>query len=268
MEKVKHKRREGVQLFINKDLELEVRVVEIDGEGWLVGKDVAEVLEYNEPNKAIARHVDEDDKTKHPIIDNLGRKQDSWIINESGFYSLILRSDMPKAKQFKRWVTSEVLPSIRKTGGYIPINENDDEASIMARALMIAQNTLNKKDELLKAKDQEIKVISEELNQKNRFINQLAASENTLLVREVAKVASKADVIIGEKKLWGKLRDWGFIFKNSTEPKQCGIDRGYFEVNEGTKEAKGKVFTYRTTRVTGKGQAYIIDRLVKERFSM
>ena len=175
---------------------------------------------------------------------------------------------MPKAKQFKRWVTSEVLPSIRKTGGYIPINENDDEASIMARALMIAQNTLNKKDELLKAKDQEIKVISEELNQKNRFINQLAASENTLLVREVAKVASKADVIIGEKKLWGKLRDWGFIFKNSTEPKQCGIDRGYFEVNEGTKEAKGKVFTYRTTRVTGKGQAYIIDRLVKERFSM
>lgn len=123
MEKVKHKRREGVQLFINKDLELEVRVVEIDGEGWLVGKDVAEVLEYNEPNKAIARHVDEDDRTKHPIIDNLGRKQDSWIINESGFYSLILRSEMPKAKQFKRWVTAEVLPQIRKTGGYSPNNQ-------------------------------------------------------------------------------------------------------------------------------------------------
>ena len=268
MEKVKHERKEGVQLFINKELELEVRAVEINGEGWLVGKDVAKVLGYSRADHAINRHCDEDDVSKQYIIDNLGRSQETLVINESGFYSLILRSDMPKAKQFKRWVTSEVLPQIRKTGGYITINENDDEASIMARALMIAQNTLNKKDELLKAKDKEIEALSEDLSNKNRFINQLAASENTLLVREVAKVASKADVIIGEKKLWGKLRDWGFIFKNSTEPKQCGIDRGYFEVNEGTKEAKGKVFTYRTTRVTGKGQAYIIDRLVKETFSM
>lgn len=268
LEKIKHKRKEGVQLFINKDLELEVRAVEIDGEGWLVGKDVAKALGYSRADHAINRHCDEDDVSKQYIIDNLGRSQETLVINESGFYSLILRSDMPKAKQFKRWVTSEVLPQIRKTGGYITINENDDEASIMARALMIAQNTLNKKDELLKAKDKEIEALSEDLSNKNRFINQLAASENTLLVREVAKVASKADVIIGEKKLWGKLREWGFIFKNSTEPKQCGIDRGYFEVNEGTKEAKGKVFTYRTTRVTGKGQAYIIDRLVKERFSM
>lgn len=109
----------------------------------------------------------------------------------------------------------------------------------------------------MKAKEKEIELLSEDLNQKNRFINQLAASENTLLVREVAKVASKADVVISEKRLWSKLREWGLIFKNSTEPKQCGIDKWYFEVNEGTKKTKGKVFTYRTTRVTGKGQAYI-----------
>ena len=178
------------------------------------------------------------------------------IINESGLYSLVLRSKLSGAKKFRRWVTSEVLPQIRKTGGYVPISEEDDEASIMAKALEIAHRTLNKKDELLKAKDKEIKDLSEDLNQKNRFINQLAASENTLLV--------KADVVIGEKRLWAKLREWGLIFKNSTEPKQCGIDKGYFEVNEGTKEAKGKVFTYRTTRVTGKGQAYIIERLLKE----
>lgn len=261
---VKHKHKEGVQLFVNKELELEVRAVEINGEGWLVGKDIAEVLGYSEPNKAISRHVDEDDRIKHPITDNLGRKQESWVVNESGFYSLILRSDMPKAKQFKRWVTSEVLPQIRKTGGYIPIEEEMSEAEIMAKALIISQKTIEKKDELLKAKDKEIEVLSEDLNQKNRFINQLAASENTLLVREVAKVASKADVVIGEKRLWSKLREWGLIFNNSTEPKQSGIDKGYFEVNEGTKETKGKVFTYRTTRVTGKGQAYIIERLLKE----
>lgn len=107
-----------IQLFTNEELDMKVRVVEINGEPWLVGKDVGEVLEYNEPNKAIARLVDEDDRTKHPIIDNLGRKQDSWIINESGLYSLVLRSKLPEAKKFKRWVTSEVLPSIRKHGMY------------------------------------------------------------------------------------------------------------------------------------------------------
>lgn len=263
MENIKHKHKEGVQLFVNKELELEVRAVEINGEGWLVGKDVAEVLGYKNPRKALLDHVDEEDKgvTK---CDTLGGSQEMTVINESGLYSLVLRSKLPGAKKFRRWVTSEVLPQIRKVGGYVPISEEDDEASIMAKALEIAHRTLNKKDELLKVKDKEIKDLSEDLNQKNRFINQLAASENTLLVREVAKVASKADVVIGEKRLWAKLREWGLIFKNSTEPKQCGIDKGYFEVNEGTKEAKGKVFTYRTTRVTSKGQAYIIERLLRE----
>lgn len=263
MENIKHKHKEGVQLFVNKELELEVRAVEIDGEGWLVGKDVAEVLGYERPDNAIRNHVDEEDKLMHQISAS-GQNRKMIVINESGLYSLVLRSKLPGAKKFRRWVTSEVLPQIRRTGGYVPISEEDDEASIMAKALEIAHRTLNKKDELLKAKDKEIEVLSEDLNQKNRFINQLAASENTLLVREVAKVASKADVVIGEKRLWSKLREWGLIFKNSTEPKQCGIDKGYFEVNEGTKETKGKVFTYRTTRVTGKGQAYIIERLLKE----
>lgn len=260
----KHKRKEGVQLFVNKDLELEVRAVEIDGEGWLVGKDVAEALGYARPTKAIQDHVDDEDKSEIPIQDSIGRMQKTPVINESGLYSLVLRSKLPGAKKFRRWVTSEVLPQIRKTGGYISVDEEDDDAAIMAKALMVAQRTISKKEELLKAKEKEIKVISEELTQKNRFINQLAVSENSLLVREVAKVASKADVVIGEKRLWDKLRQWGLIFQKSTEPKQIGIDRGYFEVSEGTKEAKGKVFTYRTTRVTGKGQAYIIDRLIKE----
>ena len=261
---LKHKHKEGVQLFVNKELELEVRAVEIDGEGWLVGKDIAEALGYARPTKAIQDHVDDEDKDEIPIQDSIGRMQKTPVINESGLYSLVLGSKLPGAKKFRRWVTSEVLPQIRKTGGYIPISEEMSEAEIMAKALIISQKTIEKKDELLKAKDKEIKDLSEDLNQKNRFINQLAVSENTLLVREVAKVASKADVVIGEKRLWSKLREWGLIFKNSTEPKQCGIDRGYFEVNEGTKETKGKVFTYRTTRITGKGQAYIIKKLLEE----
>ena len=264
MENVKHKHKEGVRLFVNKELELEVRAVEINGEGWLVGKDAAEALGYKKTQNAIATHVDEDDTLKWGIIDKIGRNQETTLINESGLYSLVLGSKLPGAKKFRRWITAEVLPQIRKTGGYIPISEEMSEAEIMAKALIISQKTIEKKDELLKAKDKEIKVISEELEHRNRFINQIAVSENSLLVREVAKIASKADVVIGEKRLWSKLREWVLIFKNSTEPKQYGVDKGYFEVNEGTKESKGKVFTYRTTRVTGKGQAYIIDRLVKE----
>lgn len=92
----------------------QVRTVTINGEPYFVGKDTAEILAYKEPNKAIVRHVDEDDRTKHPIIDNLGRKQETYIINESGLYALILGSKLPQAKEFKRWVTSEVLPTIQQ----------------------------------------------------------------------------------------------------------------------------------------------------------
>ncbi|MCF1634332.1 ORF6C domain-containing protein [Streptococcus gallolyticus] len=108
----------NVQVFNNEEFG-QVRTLEIDGMVYFVGKDVAEVLAYKEPNKAISRHVDEDDRTKHPITDNLGRTQETYIINESGLYSLILSSKLPRAKEFKRWVTSEVLPTIRKHGSYV-----------------------------------------------------------------------------------------------------------------------------------------------------
>lgn len=248
-----------IQVFKNEEFG-QVRALRIKDAPWFVGKDIAEVLGYSNSRKAILDHVDEEDKLLNDgvtIRDSIGREQTPVVINESGLYSLILSSKLPGAKKFKRWVTSEVLPQIRKTGGYIPINKEESEQDILAKALLIAQNTLKKKDELIKAKDKE-------LESKNRFLNQLAASENSLLVREVAKVASKENIVIGEKRLWAKLREWGLVFKNSTEPKQIGIDKGLFEVNEGTKEAKGKVFTYRTTRVTGKGQAYIIKRLLEE----
>lgn len=253
-----------LQIFKN-DIWGNIRGLEINGGSWLVGKDTAESLGYNEPNKAIVRHVDEDDRMKYPIIDNLGRKQDSWIINESGLYSLILSSKLPNAKQFKRWVISEVLPQIRKTGGYIPIEEEMSDAEIMARALQISQRTIEQKDKLLKAKDEEIQRKSVELESKNKFINQIAVSQNSIKVAEVAQIASKNGIKIGQNKLWEKLREWELIKKNSKyDPKQEYINRGYFEVVEGTKENSKGVFTYKTTRVLGKGQVYIINRLLKE----
>lgn len=264
MEKIRHKRIEGVQLFINKELELEVRAVEINGEGWLIGKDVAEVLGYSNTSDALKKHVDIEDKGVAKC-DTLGGSQEMIVINESGLYSLVLRSKLPGAKKFRRWVTSEVLPQIRKTGGYIPISEEMSEAEIMAKAFIISRKTIEKKDELLKAKDKEIKDLSQDLTQKNRFINQIAVSKNSLKVEEVAQIASKQGIKIGRNKLWDKLRELGLIKKNSKyDPKQEYIDREYFEVVEGTKENSKGVFTYKITRVLGKGQVYIIKRLLAE----
>ena len=264
MENVKYQRKEGVQLFINKELELEVRAVEINGEGWLIGKDVAEVLGYSNTSDALKKHVDIEDKGVAKC-DTLGGSQEMIVINESGLYSLVLRSKLPGAKKFRRWVTSEVLPQIRKTGGYIPISEEMSEAEIMAKAFIISRKTIEKKDELLKAKDKEIKDLSQDLTQKNRFINQIAVSKNSLKVEEVAQIASKQGIKIGRNKLWDKLREWGLIKKNSKyDPKQEYIDREYFEVVEGTKENSKGVFTYKITRVLGKGQVYIIKRLLAE----
>lgn len=252
-----------LSVFNNQDFG-EIRTLKIDDEPWFVGKDVAEALKYNEPNKAIVRHIDEDDRMKYPIIDNLGRRQESWIINESGLYSLILSSKLTSAKKFKRWVTSEVLPQIRRTGGYIPISQEDDEKTIMAKALMISQRTIEEKDALLAQKEKQVQYLSYEVESKDRYLNQIAQSKNTILVRELAKVISKENFIIGERRLWDKLRAWGLILKGKTEPSQRAVERGLFEVSESISRGSRGIFTHRTTRVTGKGQDYIIKRLLEE----
>lgn len=243
-----------IRIFKNNEFG-EIRVVTKDNEPLFVGKDVAERLEYNEPHKAVVKHIDEEDRTKHPIPSK-GGIQETWVINESGLYSLILSSKLPNAKKFKRWVTKDVLPTIRQTGGYIHANEDMTDEEIMAKALQVAQKTIDKKNE--------------ELQEKDRFINQISVSQNSLLVREVAKAISKSDtgLIIGEKRLYEKLRCWDLICKNSTEPKQAALERGLFEVVEGTRTSSTGVFTYHTTRVTGKGQAYILKRLLKEQAQM
>lgn len=252
-----------LQIF-NNDMFGNIRGLEINGQGWLVGKDTADSLGYNEPNKAIVRHVDEDDRMKYPIIDNLGRKQESWLINESGLYSLILSSKLPNAKQFKRWVTSEVLPQIRKTGGYIPIEAEMSEAEIMAKALLISQRTIEQKDKLLKEKEVELVATKGELEDKNRFIGQISASKTSMLVRDVAHLVTKNNIKIGEKRLWMKLREWGLIFKESTKPKQRALEQGLFEVSQFAIQTNHGVTTKATTRVTAKGQVYIINRLLQE----
>jgi len=252
-----------IQIFKNVEFG-QVRVITKDNEPWFVGKEVATILGFSNSRDAISTHVFPEDKGVDSI-DTLGGKQNMTIINESGLYALVFGSRLSEAKKFKRWVTSEVLPQIRKTGGYIPIDEEESEQDILAKAYIIAQNTIKKKDELLKAKNKELIEVKEDLTIKNKFINQIAVSQNSLKVEEVAQIASKEGIKIGRNKLWDKLREWGIIKKGTKyDPKQEYINRGYFEVAEGTRENSKGVFTYKTTRVLGKGQVYIINKLLEE----
>lgn len=142
----------------------DVRAIAIDGEPWFVGKDVAEALGYSRARNAIKSHVDEDDKRGHQIDAPLGGKQNTVIINESGLYSLILSSKLDSAKKFKKWVTSEVLPSIRKNGGYIYGQENMSEDELLSRALILANSrilSLESKNEQLEEEKQDVTFLSE-----------------------------------------------------------------------------------------------------------
>ncbi|WP_434793141.1 hypothetical protein TPDSL_23320 [Terrisporobacter petrolearius] len=235
----------------------EIRTLEVNNTAWLVGKDVASVLQYNEPSKAVVRHVDEDDRIKHPITDSTGRDQESWIINESGLYSLILSSKMENAKKFKKWVTSEVLPSIRKHGAYM--TDDTIEKALTSPDFLIQLATK------LKEEQEKSKELEDKLEKNSKMLNQIAISKNSLLVREVAKVISNQHSIkIGEKKLYQKLRDWGWVLQNSTEAKQEALRRGYLEVREGVLENTKGTYVYHTTRVTGKGQRKILEKLLEE----
>ena len=136
-----------MQIFSN-DIFGNIRTTIINNEPWFVGKDITNILGYQNGSRDINRHVDDEDKLTERIVMS-GQNREVTFINESGLYSLILSSKMPNAKKFKRWVTSEVLPTIRRTGGYIPISSNEDELTIMAKAHKILERTLEEKNQLL-----------------------------------------------------------------------------------------------------------------------
>ena len=167
----------------------EIRTLNIDNEPWFVGKDVAETLGYAKARNAIATHVDEDDKREAPIQGDLGGTQNMTIINESGLYSLILRSKLESAKRFKKWVTSEVLPSIRQTGGYIHHDEEMSDEEIMARALQVAQRTIEKKNNKIKALEKEtlnLVDVIESQKPKLEYLDKILSCDDALLMTSIA----------------------------------------------------------------------------------
>ncbi len=246
-----------IRIFENEEFG-QVRTVCIDGEPWLVGKDVAVILGYNEPHKAIARHVDEDDGMKHPVIDSLGRTQQAVIINESGFYSLVLASRLPSAKRFKKWVTSEVLPTIRRTGGYV---SNED---------MFAETYLPFADEpvkeLFKIQCRYINQLNERIRRdepKVRFAEHVADTSGLIDMNGMAKICADHGICIGRNRLFAWLRARGILMANNL-PYQEYVDRGHFRVKESVFERGGKKKVYLQTYVTGKGQQFILSKLMGE----
>lgn len=246
-----------LQIFKNEEFG-EIRTVQLNNETYFVGKDVAEALKYNEPHKAIQRHVEEDDRTKHPVTDSSGRDQEAWIITESGLYALIFGSKLESAKRFKHWVTSEVLPSIRKHGVYAvdELLENPD----MAIKAFTALKEEREKNKLLQADNDRMKP-------KEIFADAVATSHTTILIGDLAKILKQNGVEIGQKRLFAWLRDNGYLIKrNGTDynmPTQKAMERGLFEIKESTvNNPDGSVRINRTTKVTGKGQQYFINKFL------
>jgi len=247
-----------LQVFNNEEFG-QVRTVVQGEDVWFVAKDVAEALGYNNTSKAIQMHVDEDEKADLPIWD--GRQnRNQKVINESGLYSLILSSKLQSAKKFKKWVTSEVLPSIRKHGAYMTDQVLEQAVTNPDFAIGLLTKLKEEKEKLAAAQQQIVQ-------QKPLvvFAEACMQSEQTLKVSEVAKLATKQGVKIGQRQLFAKLREWELMFKRSTEPTQPAVEKGYFEIAQGVKQKpNGEAFTWTTTYVTPKGQGYIIDRLKKE----
>lgn len=246
----------NLKIFENKEFG-EIRTVIKDGEPWFVGKDVADILRYADPNKAIAMHVDEDDKLNDKTSSSLGQRG-GWLINESGLYSLIISSKLPNAKKFKKWVTSEVLPSIRKNGGYIAGQETMSDDELMARALQVAQNKILERDKQI-----------ETMKPKAIFADAVAASHTSILIGDLAKLISQNGVNIGQKRLFKWLRDNGYLIKRNGSdwnmPTQRSMEMKLFEVKESTiNNPDGSIRINRTPKVTGKGQQYFVNKFLTE----
>lgn len=257
--------------FVNDKVSSQVRVIEINSEPWFVGKDVAEILGYKKPLNALATHVDEDDvKTlKYKAFPKMGQAKlwngndfsDKKLVNESGLYSLILSSKLPTAKAFKHWVTSEVLPTIRRHGAYM----TDAKAEAIVTNKTALADLLQQAADQLKAKDIQI----EEMKPKALFADSVAASKSTILVGDLAKILKGNGVDIGANRLFAWMREHGYLVSRKGSdwnmPTQKSMELGLFRVKEtAVNHSNGTVSITRTPKVTGKGQQYFITKFLKK----
>lgn len=244
-----------IKIFDNPEFG-KVRTMEINGEPYFVGREVAMILGYKNPLDALTKHVEEEDKGV-ANCDTLGGTQKMTVINESGLYSLILSSKLPKAKEFKRWVTSEVLPSIRKHGAYV-VDEllNDPEFAI-------------KTFTALKEERERSKRLSEQIEAdkpKVIFADSVSAAKSSILIGDLAKILNQNGVNIGQNRLFEWFRQNGFLIKSGSSknmPTQKAAEMGLFEVKVSTvNNPDGSIRETKTTKVTGKGQVYFVNKFL------
>lgn len=231
----------------------DVRTVTINGDPWFVGKDVAAALGFTNPRDAISTHVFDEDKGVESI-DTLGGKQKMTVINESGLYALVFGSRLKSAQRFKHWVTSEVLPAIRRTGGYqMPAPQGKE---LLALAVLEAQKTIE-------AQNTEI----ERMKPKAIFADAVSASTSSILIGDLAKLLRQNGVDIGQKRLFEYLRNHGYLIKRKGSdwnmPTQKSMNMGLFEIKESTHiDGNGCNIVTRTPKATGKAQIYFVNKFV------
>lgn len=243
-----------LKIFENKEFG-QIRTVIINDEPWFVGKDVTNILGYSNPSKALADHVDKEDKLNNESLSSLGQRG-GWLINESGLYSLILSSKLPTAKKFKRWVTGEVLPSIRKYGVYAV-------DKVLSNPDMLISALQELKAERAKRETLETKI--EQDKPKVLFADAVTASDTSILIRDYAKILYQNGIKTGEKRLYNWMREKGYIIKGTTQPTQRAMELGLFEVIERSIHRGDDLpLVKHTTRITGKGQVYFLNKLKKE----
>lgn len=240
----------------------QVRTIEINGKIHFVASDVAKALGYKDPVSAISRHAR--GTAKHLIPTN-GGNQEMNVIPEGDIYRLAAKSELPGADRFESWIFDEVLPTIRKTGGYIPIDKSDTEEDILAKAVLIAQKTIEKKNQIIADKDK----LLEAQRPKVLFAEAVTASNTTILVGELAKILRQNGIDTGEKRLFAWLRNKGYLIsRKGTDynmPTQYSMELELFSIKEtSVAHADGHITINKTPKVTGKGQVYFINKFKEQ----
>lgn len=248
----------NIEVFKNNEFG-QIRTILVNNIPYFVGKDISIILGYKNNGRDVARHVDEEDR----LIYHDGTFESNrglTIINESGLYSLVLSSKMPRAKEFKHWVTSDVLPSIRKHGAYITDKTIDEIATNPDLLIKLANELKKEKEE----KEKALNTISEE-RPMVIFAKSIKASRNSILVGELAKIIKQNGYDIGQNRLFKCLRDNGYLGKNKgyyNIPTQYSMKLGLFEIDKRALITPNGVKSFTTSKVTGKGQAYFINKFI------
>lgn len=238
-----------------------LRATQIDCEVWFAATDVAKALGYRDANQ-ITRALDDDEKrwSEGTLSECTHSHLGIRLINESGLYRVLMRSQRSEAIPFQRWLAHEVVPEIRRNGGYIATSTEDSDADIMARALLIAQKTIDRKNELIALHEATI----EDMKPKALFADAVADSDGTCLIGELAKMMCQNGLEIGQNRLFKLLQRDGYLGKsgsNRNVPTQRSMDMKLFRIKEtAVTHSDGRVTINRTPKVTGKGQAYFIGR--------